>query len=232
MKLNRIVCLPVVLLVLAQSPASAQPPTPRMPTPEEMLQEWESAQVWPLDVASAPVLGPADAPIRVVEFADYLCPACGRLAKAWDSYVPAAGGRFTVHFKNYPLDSTCNENINRPIHPGACWLALGSICAAEQQKFKPYNELAFTSPPANPNAQDVAELAAKAGLDRAAMEGCLQSPETMRKLKSEIAELAATGSKSTPTLFMNGKRLPQVYFFNVWLEAESRRLGLSTAGAR
>lgn len=228
MKLHRLSCslaLPI-LLTLAAGPGSAQQLPPPTPSAEKMLQEWEQAQVWPLDLASTPSLGPANAPIQAVEFADYLCPACRNLARAWKTVLPSTEGKLALYFKNFPLDQACNDTLQRTPHPGSCWLALGGICAAEQQKFWPYNEAAFEAGLSEPKASDVAGIAAQAGLDRAAMESCLQSPEAMKKLKAEVAEAAAAGIHGTPVLFLNGKKLPLISYFNVWIEAEAKRLGL------
>jgi protein-disulfide isomerase len=231
---NRVLPFAALILIASLSdcsPVQAQQPAPTMPSPEQMLQEWQAAQVWPLDLSGVPALGPPDAPIRIVEYADYLCGTCKGLAKAWTSFLAGTDGKVLIYFKNYPLDRACNESIARGPHPGACWLALGGICAAEQKNFWAYSHLAFAEAAGQPQAQTVVDLAVRAGLDRAAMESCLHAPETMRRLKTEIAEAAGTGVRGTPTLFVNGRKLPHLGYLTVWLNAEAQRLGLFPAGA-
>ena len=43
-------------------------------------------------------------------------------------FVPQAGGRIKIYFKNFPADP-CNSKLQRSTHTGSCALALGGICA-------------------------------------------------------------------------------------------------------
>jgi protein-disulfide isomerase len=72
----------------------------------------------------------------------------------------------------------------------------------------------------------VAGLAGSAGLDAAAFETCLGSQKAKDRLAAEIQEGVRGGVKATPTLFINGKRLPRVNDFLAAIEKESTRLGL------
>ena len=75
--------------------------------------------------------GPADAPIKVVEFADFMCPGCRAASGALHEYFAQQGGDINLTFKNFPLEKTCNPGIGQSIHNGSCELALGAICASE-----------------------------------------------------------------------------------------------------
>ena len=78
---------------------------------EKAAREFEQGPVHPLKLEGTAYKGPAQAPIRVVEFSDFLCPFCKNIAGAFASYLPASAGRVSVYFKNYPLDSECNPNV-------------------------------------------------------------------------------------------------------------------------
>lgn len=193
---------------------------------EKAAREFEQGPVHPLKLDSAPYKGPAQAPIRVTEFSDFLCPFCRNIAAAFASYLPTTAGRVSVYFKNYPLDAECNPNVKPTIHAGACRLARGGLCAHEQGRFWPYHDKVFGSPPADLPKTDLTKLAGEAGLDTAAFAACLDSPRIGERLAAEIAEGKQAGVEATPTLFVNGKRLPRINDFTQTVEKEAQKLGL------
>ncbi len=189
-------------------------------------REFDAAAVYSFELAGVPVKGPADARIEVVEFSDFLCPYCRAIAGAFKDFLPQSHGRVSVRFKNYPLDKECNARVKNTIHVGACWLARGGLCAEQQGKFWAYHDWLFENPPREPDRSDVVKLATEAGLDPGALGACLDAPGTDARLKAEIEEAEQAGVKATPTLFLNGKKLPRVNDFLVMVERESARLGL------
>ncbi len=193
---------------------------------DKASRDYEQGPVHALKLDGVPARGPAQAPIKVVEYSDFLCPFCRNIAGAFDKFLPESQGRVAVYFKNYPLESECNPNVTPTVHAGACQLALGGICAAEQGKFWPYHDRVFTSPPTSPGADDVARIAGEAGLDAAALRDCLGSSKARDRLAAEIKEAQAAGVNATPTLFLNGRRLPRVNDFLAMVERETARLGL------
>jgi protein-disulfide isomerase/uncharacterized membrane protein len=188
-------------------------------------REFETAKVESIDLANTPVKGPASAPVTVVEYSDFMCPFCRNLAAALSQFVPQAGGRLAVYFKNYPLDNTCNPKLPRAAHPGSCALALGAICANNQGKFEAYHDRVFGSELRNPQPADVVRLAGEAGLNAAAMEGCLADPATKAVLTAQIAEGNRLGVSSTPTVFVNGKKLPRINDFVAVIDREAQKKG-------
>jgi protein-disulfide isomerase/uncharacterized membrane protein len=193
---------------------------------EKAAREFEAGPVHPLRLDAAPYKGPAQAPIRVTEFSDFLCPFCRNIAGAFASYLPTTAGRVSVYFKNYPLDAECNPHVRPTIHAGACRLARGGLCAHEQGRFWPYHDKIFASPPPDAQKVDLARLAGEAGLDTAAFAACLDSPRVAERLAAEIAEARQSGVNATPTLFVNGKRLPRINDFTQTVEKEAQKLGL------
>jgi protein-disulfide isomerase/uncharacterized membrane protein len=193
---------------------------------EKAAKEFEAGPVYPLKLDASPYKGPAQAPIRVTEFSDFLCPFCRNIAGAFASYLPTTAGRVSVYFKNYPLDAECNPNVRPTVHAGACRLARGGICAHEQGRFWPYHDRIFGQPPTDAPKMDLAKLAADAGLDAAAFVSCVESPRTHERLAAEIAEAKSSGVDATPTLFVNGKRLPRINDFTQTVEKEAAKLGL------
>ena len=192
---------------------------------EKAQREFDTSTPVSIDVASAPLKGPATAPAKVVEFSDFMCPFCRNLAGALAQFVPQAGGRVAVSFMNYPLDNTCNPKLPRSTHPGACHLALGAICAHYQGKFDAYHDRVFSTELRNPQPADVVRLAGEAGLNAAALEGCLDDPKTKADLAAQIAEANRLGITATPTLYVNGKKLTRINDFVPVVDKEARKKG-------
>lgn len=188
-------------------------------------REYDTARVEPIDLANAPLKGSASAPVKVVEYSDFLCPFCRNLAAALSQFVPQAEGRVAVYFKNYPLDSACNPKLTRSVHPGSCTLALGAICANNQGKFEAYHDRVFGSELRDPKPEDVVRLAGEAGLNAQAMEGCLRDKQTSATLAAQIAEANRLGVSSTPTVYINGKKLPRINDFVAVVDREAQKQG-------
>src|SRR5262245_53380703 len=72
--------------------------------------------------ASAPLLGPSNAPVTIVEFADYQCPYCHRAQDTVDLVMSRYAGKVQLVHRDFPLDG----------HPGAYPAARAARCAGEQ----------------------------------------------------------------------------------------------------
>ena len=189
-------------------------------------REFEAADVERIDLDNTPFKGPPDAPVKVVEYSDFLCPFCRNLALGLSQFVPQAGGRVAVYFKNFPLDQSCNTRLKNSTHPGACWLALGAVCAHYQGRFEAYHDRVFSADGLrNPESADVVRLAGEAGLNASALESCLQDPATREDLIHQIEEAHRLGVQATPTVYVNGKKLPRINDFVAVVDAEARKKG-------
>jgi protein-disulfide isomerase len=197
---------------------------------EKAQREYEASAPVSIDLGNTPARGPATAPVKVVEYSDFLCPFCRNLGIALAQFVPQAGGRVVVHFKNFPLDKTCNERLPGSTHPGSCNLALGGLCAYYQGKFDAYHDRVFSTELHNPQPADVVRLAGEAGLNAAALQGCLDDPKTKADLAAEIAEGNRLAVNATPTVYVNGKKLPRINDFVAVVDKEARKKGFPPLG--
>ncbi|HET7292704.1 MAG TPA: thioredoxin domain-containing protein [Vicinamibacteria bacterium] len=193
---------------------------------QKSIRDFEAAKVQDIALQGVPFKGDQDARIKVVEYSDFLCPFCRAIAGAFRDYIPQAQGRVSVHFKNYPLDKACNPSLGQTVHPGACLLAQGAICAGEQGRFWEFHDQVFTKPPQDPGRDTVLQIASAAGLDAGRLGACLDAPGTQSRLQAEIAEAHRLGVNSTPSVFINGKRLPRINDFLMMVDKEGARLGL------
>lgn len=173
------------------------------------------------------VKGPADAPIRVVEFADFMCPGCQAASQALKQYYSQQGNDINLTFKNFPLDKACNQSMDRTIHNGACELALGSICAAELGSFWPYHDRIFSrswEPAVQVTRKDVLDNGVALGMDKAKLEACMNSSAASSKLALQIKEGVEVQVVQTPTLVVNGRKLSSPNQFANAVEEERRKL--------
>jgi protein-disulfide isomerase len=170
------------------------------------------------------VKGPADAPIKVVEFADFMCPGCRAASGALREYFAQQGSDINLTFKNFPLEKTCNPGIGQSIHNGSCELALGSICAAELGGFWPYHDRIFSRAWEVATRQDVIDNGVAAGMDKAKFSACLASPEASSKLALQVKEGFEVKVEVTPTLVVNGRKLAATNQFSTAVEEERKKL--------
>lgn len=177
------------------------------------------------------VKGPADAPIKVVEFADFMCPGCRAASGALKEYFAQAKGDINLTFKNFPLEKTCNPGIGQSVHTGACELALGAICASELGVFWPYHDRIFSRAWEVASRQDVIDNGVAVGMNKAKLEACLASPEAKSKLAIQIKEGFETVVQVTPTLVVNGRKLNATNEFSAAVEAERKKLAAAPAPA-
>ena len=172
-------------------------PTFRQQPPEEVRLD------------GAPFRGDPEAPVKILTFSDFLCPSCRRFALAFDQYAEGpTGPHVALYYRSFPLDQTCAAHLPRVLHPGACNVARGAACAHRLGNFWAFHDAVYRAPPDNPGPRDVTGIAAAAGLDREAFATCLDEPETEAALQADIAEAVRLGVTGTPTIFINGRRVP------------------------
>jgi len=139
-------------------------------------------------------LGPADAPITIVEFSDYQCPYCRRWHdEVYGPLLAAYPGKIKFVYKHLPLDS---------IHPEAVPAAEAAMCAGEQDAFWQFHEKLFSSESlGNPiyvqYAQDL-------GLDMKTFEACVSDRKYQQAVETDTDFAIDLGIRSTPTFFING----------------------------
>ena len=156
-----------------------------------------------IDVTGDPSMGPANASLQIIEFSDFLCPACQRSFKL--NAIMLANHRHDARFifKHYPLDTSCNDKVSRTVHPGACQVAAASECAHLQGKFWPFHDLVFEAAP-HYNVMGIDEDVKHLGLDMAQFGACMDSGQGLVAVKRDIAAGSGMGVVSTPTYLLNG----------------------------
>jgi protein-disulfide isomerase len=144
-----------------------------------------------------PSIGPANAPITIVEFGDFQCPFCRQWQQ--DTYQPllaAYPGKIRLVYRDFPLTS---------IHPNAFPAAEAAQCANEQNSFWPYHDKLFSSE--NLSDDIYKQYAQELNLDMTKFNTCLTNHTYDKYIQANSDFAVKTGVDSTPTFFINGLAL-------------------------
>ena len=153
-----------------------------------------------LILEGSPSKGPADAPVVIVEFADFQCPSCRQLHLILRQLLPGYPQTRLV-FKDFPLEQ---------IHPWAMTAAITGRCAFQQspEAFWKLHDLIYDNQDriTPENAYDkLLELATDAGANPVRLRVCIADPQTTQLVRDSIAEGRNLKVNSTPTIFVNGR---------------------------
>jgi protein-disulfide isomerase len=163
----------------------------------------------PATVADGPVfeghaLGSDSAPVTIVEYADFECPACAQFAILTGPDVKrrlVATGRVRWVFRDLPLG----------IHPNSMTAHHAAQCAAEQGRFWEMHDQVFFNhgrwvTERRPD-RVLRDLAGAIGVDLDAYDECMSSRRYVARLQQLQADAAARGIGSTPTFEIGGQRV-------------------------
>ncbi len=157
----------------------------------------------------AAVIGPADAKVTIVAFSDYQCPYCKLASNVIPAVTRAYGDKVRIIYKDYPLSSECNPGMTHAGHPHACQSAKVAKCALENLGIDGYQKLSKSlyDKQDKLGPDTIKALAIDAGLSEAQISGCLTSLAIHEAIVSDVNEGAAAGVESTPSIYVNGRRL-------------------------
>jgi protein-disulfide isomerase len=144
-----------------------------------------------------PALGSASAPVTIVEFSDFQCPFCQRVAPTLKQLKTSYGDKIRIVWKDFPLTQ---------IHPQAFKAGEAGHCAADQGKFWEYHDALFANQQALQPA-DLKKHAATVGLDADKFAACLDSSKYGERVRDGVSQGGRLGVNSTPTVYVNGRRL-------------------------
>lgn len=154
--------------------------------------------------ANGPSEGPADAPVMIVEFSDLQCPHC-KEAQPDLIRLMAEAKNVRLVFQNFPLPAhdwaskaaAYADCVGRASN-NAFWRFIASVYAAQSD---------ITAANADEKLTGFADSAGVKGADIAA---CSAKPETTTRVQHSEKLGESVEVNSTPTLFINGRKLPAV----------------------
>jgi len=152
----------------------------------------------PINIQGAPFLGPENAPVVIVAFSDFECPYCGTVGALFEEVLAKYPKEVKVVFKQFPL----------ALHKQARPAALASLAAHRQGKFWEYHDLLFENQK-NLSEAKYTELAKKLGLDPDKFNKDYKGQAGQQTLDRDMADAQIAGVRSTPSIFVNGRRLKE-----------------------
>jgi protein-disulfide isomerase len=139
-------------------------------------------------------IGRADAPVTLVEFADFQCPFCkkfhtGAYAELKKNYIDTGKVRFVS--RDLPLE----------FHPFALRAAEAARCAGDQQKYWELRDALYSNS-APPNDDVISKAVESLSLDRSAFQSCLTSEKYKADVRKDATEAATLQISGTPTFVL------------------------------
>jgi protein-disulfide isomerase len=153
----------------------------------------------------ARTLGDPDAPVTIVEFADFQCPYCRKATPTMREVLNKYKGQVRLAFRDFPL---------RELHPDAQRAAEAARCASAQGKFWAYHDVLFSGP-AKLSEQDLREHAVTLNLEMTQFDACMQDGRFKARIEEDLEAGMQAGVSGTPGFFVNG------IFLNGWQPVSS-----------
>lgn len=165
----------------------AAPPTPAAAAQPQAPTRLE------VSVDDDPALGPADAPITIIEFSDFNCPYCEKWhVETFQPLMAAYPDQIRFVYRDFPITSA--ESL---------LAAQAAQCAGDQDAFWPFHDsLLSGGMPLGREAYE--QYALRLGLDAQALLACLDSEKYRAEVESDARYAAGLGASGTPTFFING----------------------------
>ncbi len=146
-----------------------------------------------IDLNNAPVQGPANAPITIIEFSDFQCPFCKRVVPTVKDLLKKYEGKVRFAFRQHPL----------PMHQHSMSAAKAALAANAQGKFWAMHDALFD------NQQDLSDegilkIAQKVGLNMAKFKSDWKSTKFDTQIQQDGNFAEQHGAGGTPAFFING----------------------------
>lgn len=139
-------------------------------------------------------IGKPDARIVLVEFSDFQCPFCSRLAAVSEKVVQDSDGRARLYFKQFPIKS----------HERALDAAKACVASDRFGKFWEYCGLLFANQD-DLSEKNILKLAQKVGMDTGKFKAAMAEESVLNRIADEKMEGLKFHIEGTPTLYVNGK---------------------------
>jgi protein-disulfide isomerase len=155
------------------------------------------------------VVGPATAPITIVEYGDYECPFCGAAHPVVKALEKALDDNLRFAYRHFPLSQ---------IHPHSFQAAEAAEAAGAQDRFWEMHDMLFEHQ-SRLGTQDLLAYASALGLKLESFAEDLSEHRHAPRVREDFLSGVRSGVNGTPTFFVNGVRHDGGYDLASMLEA-------------
>ena len=169
----------------------------------------------PMEGAGNPSKGPADAPITIIEFAEYQCPYCGKAGEVMEQLLAEYKDQIQVVFRDFPLQ----------FHDRAIPAAVAANCAGAQDKYWAMHDILMSNQGALQDT-DLEKYAFDAQVEMEAWRACVADPEPqVKEIMADMEAGTKAGVTGTPAFLVNGILLSGALPYASIKEIIDRELG-------
>lgn len=172
-------------------------------------------QVKSVDETGSPWKGAKDAPVVIVEWADFQCPYCAAASPVLDQVVAQYPTEVRLVFKNYPL----------PSHEHSELAARAAVAAGRQGKFWEMHHALFENQQSGLDRPELLKIAHDLGLDDRKFTADLDSEAIADEVNRDRKQAEKLELRGTPMIYVNGRHF-ELEQFNLledlsgWIELE------------
>jgi protein-disulfide isomerase len=160
------------------------------------------------------IQGSLDAPVTLLEYGDYECPACGQVFPILKAVQERLGNSLCFAFRHFPLTN---------VHPHAEHAAEAAEAAGAQGRFWLMHDALFENQDALED-EDLVRRATALGLDARRLIAEVQLGAYAARLREDFMSGIRGGVNGTPTFFINGIRYDGARGLSALLDAVAPRL--------
>jgi protein-disulfide isomerase len=143
-----------------------------------------------------PAIGPATAPVTIVEYGDFNCPVCRQWHedKILNEIVGTYGDKVRFVWRDFPIKSPQSPRLAEAAH-----------CAQDQGRFWQYHDVLYANEGRSTDA-DLLAFATQVGLDMPPFQDCLNSGRHRAEVDANLTEARGLGFPGTPSFTVNGHK--------------------------
>lgn len=186
------------------------------------LEQWWNVQ----PVASNFPFANNGVKVLIVEFADFQCGACKTQHLATEPVIAKYKGRpndVRFELRHWPISSLCNSTVPSAVHPASC----DAAAAYEMAKAKGTSEVLKDWFFINQEKLSPATVRSAASDVGKITDFDAQFSKAIQQVRTDVSLGSAVGVTSTPSFFINGRRIPggglAAQYFEALIELELRR---------
>jgi protein-disulfide isomerase len=167
-----------------------------------------------VSTSGSPIKGDPDAKLAIVEFSDFQCPFCSRVAPTLAQIEEEYGDQVRIVFKHLPLS----------MHPKAPAAHAAAEAAHRQGRFWEMHDRIFAEQQAM-SPEKYLDYAREIGLDIEQFQQDIASADVKQRIEADTAEASKLGVSGTPAFFVNGRFLSGAQPFSAFKALIDEELG-------